>query len=192
MIKELVKGNRSYRRFFEDEKISMDTLKDLIDLGRLAPSGKNVQPLRYILTNEEEMNKRVFPHLKWAGYLKDWGGPIEGEKPSAYIIIMWDKTLPTSRDIAICDLGIASQSILLGAREKGLGGCIFWSFSRKDLIEVFNIDDKYEPLQVIAIGKPKEEVVIDEINKDGNIEYWRDKNFVHHVPKRKLDDIIIG
>lgn len=191
MIKNLVMENRSYRRFFQDEKISMDTLKELVNLGRLSPSGKNVQPLRYLLINDEEENERVFPHLKWAGYLKDWDGPIEGEKPSAYIIIMWEKALPTPRDIALCDLGLATQSILLGAREKGLGGCIFWSFSRKDIEENFNIDDKYEILQVIAIGKPKEKVVIDEIDKNDDIQYWRDENSVHHVPKRKLGDIII-
>lgn len=188
MIKELVAKNRSYRRFFQDEKIEDDTLKELVDLARLSSTGANLQGIKYIISNDEQKNQRIFPHLRWARYLKDWDGPEEGEKPSAYIVMLLDKSTSAS---CFCDHGIACQSILLGATEKGLGGCMFGSIDKEGLKQELQIPDRYETLLVLALGKPKEIVVLEEIAETGDIKYWRDKNGIHHVPKRKLEDIII-
>jgi len=97
------------------------TLKDLIDLARLSASAANRQPLKYMLSNEKERNAVIFSTLKWAAYLKDWDGPEEGERPAAYIIVLGDTQVSHSFG---CDHGIASQNVLLGATEMGLGGCI--------------------------------------------------------------------
>ena len=187
MIKELVLKNRSYRRFYQDHKISINDLEELVDLARLSPSARNLQPLKYYLSVDEKTNERIFSTLAWAGYLKDWDGPEQGEKPAGYIVILGDTRLTKNY---YCDHGIASQSMLLGAVEKGLGGCIFASVKREKLKELLNIEDHFEVLLVIAIGKPKEEVLIEDV-VDDNIKYYRDKNQVHHVPKRKLRDLII-
>ena len=187
MLLELVKRNRSYRRFDESYKIDIEVLRDLIKLARLSGSGGNLQPLKYILSCEPQNNALVFPNLAWAGYLKDWDGPSEGERPSAYIVILGDKEVTHSFG---CDHGIAAQSILLGAVEKGLGGCMIGSVSKK-LRSSLNIAERYEILLVIALGKPVEKVVIDEVKPDGDIKYWRDGENVHHVPKRILDEIIV-
>lgn len=158
-------------------------------MARLSSSGGNLQSLKYILSNEPEKNNLIFQHLKWAGYLSDWNGPEEGEKPSAYIIVLGDKDISTN---FFWDHGIACQSILLGACEKGLGGCMFGAVDREGLKHTLNISDRYELLLVIALGKPKETVVLEELKDSGNIRYWRDENKVHHVPKRKLHDIILS
>lgn len=189
MLRDLVIKNRSYRRFHEDFRIELDTLRELVDLARLSASAANQQPLRYILSCDPARNALIFPHLAWAAYLKDWGGPREGERPSAYIIILEDKRIPHPLR---CDHGIAAQCILLGATEKGLGGCIIGNIKRKELCKALEIPDSYEVLLVIALGKPKEKVVIEEVGANGDIKYWRDSQGVHHVPKRRLDDIIIG
>ena len=90
------------------------------------------------------------------------------------------------------DHGIAGQSMLLGAREKGLAGCMLGSINRKDLREILPIESHLRILLVLAIGKPKEEVVIETVGPDGNIRYWRDADAVHHVPKRALTDLIVA
>jgi nitroreductase len=131
----------------------------------------------------------IFSHLGWAGYLKDWPGPIEGERPSAYIIVLGDTEV--SRSFG-CDHGIAAQSILLGTVERGLGGCMIATVKRQELSRALSIAPCYEILLVIAIGKPKETVAIEQVGPDGNTRYWRDGQSVHHVPKRALDDIIIS
>lgn len=187
-IRELVLKNRSYRRFYQNEKIERTLLEELVDLARLSSSGANLQHLKYVLSNEPDKNEIIFRHLKWAAYLKDWNGPEEGEKPSAYIIVLGDKEISGN---FFWDHGIACQSILLGACEKGLGGCMFGSVDKKGLAEKLDIPERYEILVVIALGKPKEKVVLEDLNETGDIKYWRDENGVHHVPKRKLKDIIL-
>lgn len=187
-LKELVVRNRSYRRFYQDHPIATHELRELVELARLSASGANLQAIKYILTNTPEQNDRVFPTLRWAGYLKDWPGPEEGERPSAYVVQLLDRKI--SRSCA-CDHGIAAQSILLGAVEKGLGGCIFQNIDLVRLRQTLKLAEHYEILQVIALGKAKEEVRIVPLGEDGSIRYYRDAAAVHYVPKRSLDELII-
>jgi nitroreductase len=189
MIRDLILKNRSYRRFYEEVDIKLETLRELVDLARLSASARNAQPLKYILSCQPQKNSLIFPHLAWAGYLTDWPGPCEGERPSAYIIILKDTEISQSSG---CDHGIAAQSILLGATEKGLGGCMIASIKRQGLRQALEIPPRYEILLVLALGKPKETVVIETVGPGGDTKYWRDSKGVHHVPKRALDDIIIG
>jgi len=189
MIRDLIVKNRSYRRFYEEVDIKLETLRELVDLARLSASAANMQPLKYILSCQPGKNSQIFSHLAWAAYLKDWPGPCEGERPAAYIIILGDTEISRSWDY---DAGIAAQSILLGATEKGLGGCMIASVQKQGLRAALGIPPRYEILLVLAVGKPKETVVIETVGPDGDIRYWRDNQEVHHVPKRPLDDIIIG
>lgn len=188
MVKDLVLKNRSYRRFYGDYSIERDILLELVNLARLSPSGKNLQPLKYYVSVDKEVNDKVFPTLAWAGYLKEWGGPEESERPTGYIVVLVDKNL-TSGTPAI-DVGIACQSILLGAIEKGLGGCIVQSVKRPDLMDILNIAPSLEIALVIALGKPKEKVQLVDVAND-DIKYYRDEEGTHYVPKRELKDTII-
>jgi nitroreductase len=189
MIRDLVLKNRSYRRFHQEHFISREMLCELVDLARTSASARNAQPLKYILSNDKEKNETIFSTLTWAAYLREWNGPAEGEKPSAYIIILGDTEI--TKDY-FCDHGIAAQSILLGAVEQGLGGCIVASIKRAELKKSLSIPDKYEIIQVIALGKPAEFVVLEPMPGSGDYKYWRDAGQLHHVPKRALDDIILS
>lgn len=189
MFLDLVKANRSYRRFNESEKIDRETLVTLVDYARLTPSGANKQALKYYVANTPEQNGKIFQTLAWAGYLPAWPGPEAGERPSAYIIIVQKEGFKMATP---ADSGIAAQTILLGAVELGLGGCIIASIQKEQLREALGIPENYEIVLAIALGKPKETVVIDEIDRDGDIKYWRDEQAVHHVPKRKLKDILLN
>lgn len=186
---DLVKNNRSFRRFDQSVEIGTDTLKQLLDLARCSASAANLQPLKYLLSSDEAMNKKIFECLVWAAYLKDWKGPEPGEQPSAYIVVLGDKSITENFR---CDYGIAAQTIMLGAREMGLGGCMLAAINHKKLRPLLNIAPEHEVLLVIALGKPVEKVVLKDVGGDGNIRYWRDSNGVHHVPKRSLDEIIVA
>jgi len=162
-ITQLVRKNRSYRRFHQDISIHRETLMELVNLARLSASASNRQPLKYILVCDPQTNARLFPYLSWAGFLKDWPGPSEGERPAAYIIILGDKEIS---QVINCDHGIAAQSILLGAVEKGLGGCIIGSFKPHQLRKLFNIPERYRIMLIIALGRPAEQVEIEPIQAE--------------------------
>ena len=185
---DLVLRNRSYRRFEESHIIPRDTLVELVALARCTASTANRQPLKYILTADRQTNDRIFPCLGWAGYLKDWAGPAPGQSPSAYIVILIDKTITEDW---WCDDGIAAQTILLGAAEKGLAGCMIGSIQKERLQRELNIPDHLLIRLVLAIGKPAETIVLEDLEPGGDIRYWRDKNDIHHVPKRKLEELIV-
>jgi len=186
-LKELVLKSRSYRRFDESYQIDAKTIESLIDLARLSPTGANKQPLKFLYFNTPDECSRIFPYIAWAGYLTDWAGPEKGERPSAYILIAGDKSIS---DLFGVDHGIAAQSIMLGATEAGLGGCIIGSIKRTELSNELSIPDNFDILLILALGKPVEKVIIDDI-KDSNVKYWRDNNKNHHVPKRSLKELII-
>jgi nitroreductase len=186
-LKDLIRRNRSYRRFYQDVSIPEYVLEGFVDLARLSPSARNAQTLKYFISCKADTNAKIFPHLAWAGYLKDWSGPRQGERPAAYIIVLNDTKIS---DNYFCDDGIAIQSILLGAVELGLGGCIIGSVDRSKLSKTLNIPSHLKIVEVVALGKPREQVIIENI-KNNDIKYWRDDSGVHHVPKRALDDIII-
>ncbi len=187
-LMSLIKKSRSYRRFDEGYFISGDDLRDLIRLAQFSPTGSNMQPLKFWLSNSRSENEKIFPHLGWAGALKDWSGPAEGERPSAYILILGDKALRKSFGV---DHGIAAQSMMLGAAEKGLGGCMIGSANRQMLQKVLSIPDQYDILLVLALGKPAEEVVTDLMEEGDETRYYRDASDVHHVPKRPLSELIV-
>ena len=180
------KKNRSYRRFYESETIPQDHLLSMIEAARYSPSSRNIQTIKYHLSNNSELNSKIFPTLAWAGYLKEWNGPIEGERPSAYITLLHDTSISQSYS---CDNGIFAQSILLRAVELEWGGCIIASIKREELSQLLELPEHLSPIMVIALGKPKERVVIDDVI-DNNIEYWRDKDGIHHVPKRTLEELV--
>ncbi len=187
-FKEMVKKNRSYRRFDESHTLSREILVDLVELARYTASGGNKQPLKYLLSADPETNAKIFPCLVWAGYLKEWPGPAEGERPTGYIVVLLDERI--SKDPGV-DHGIAAQTILLGAVEKGLGGCILGSIDRERLRGALKIPTGFKILLVLALGRPAEKVVIEDMNPGDDFKYWRDEKGVHHVPKRSLEELIL-
>jgi len=188
MLTDLLVKSRSYRRFDETVKISQDLLRDLINATRYCPSAANRQPLKYRLGFDETETAQVFDCLKFAAYLSDWSGPAEGERPTAYVVVLGDGTVSKFSEV---DAGIAMQTILLRATELGFGGCILASVQREKLREVLALDERFHIGYVIALGKPAETCVIEPVGKDGDVKYYRDADGVHHVPKRELKDLLI-
>jgi len=187
-MSRLTLRNRSVRRYKEKYQIGEKKLRMLVNLARQSASGANLQPLKFILSSTTDRNQLIFPTLSWAGYLKEWEGPEEGERPSAYIIMLGDTEIGNSFQY---DAGIASQSITLGAAEMGIGACLIGSIRRETLRKALAIPEKYEILLVIALGKPAEEVVLELLEEGMEIHYWRDDKDRHHVPKRGLNELIL-
>ncbi len=187
-IRSLIAKTRSYRRFDGNHTVDRKELLELVELARLSGSSANLQPLKYVISCSREVNEKIFATLGWAGYLRDWPGPIAGERPTAYIVILVDTNI---RSAAGEDIGIATQSIMLGACERGLGGCMIGSVRREQLRQQLGIPGHLDISFVLALGKPAEQVVIEDLGEGRAVEYYRDAEGIHHVPKRCLQELVV-
>jgi nitroreductase len=185
-IDELVTKCRSIRRFDAAVPIEEATLKELVSIARRVPSTANRQPLKYVLSCGPTWNLRIFETLAWAGYLK-WPGPDPAERPTAYIVVLLDTNISQSAEI---DVGIAAQTMLLAATARGLGGCMFGALKKEDLAEKLSLPEHLRVQLVIALGKPVERVVLEDLPADRSIKYYRDPDGTHHVPKRAAAELI--
>jgi nitroreductase len=186
---ELVLKTRTHRRFRQDRPVDMQTLEGLVDLARNTASAANLQPLRYVLSCSPETNAAIFATLGWAAYLPHWQGPEEGERPAAYIVVLAETAIGDHKEV---DMGIAAQTMVLGAAEKGLASCMLASVNRDKLRDILSVPEEYAILLVIALGEPAEAVVLEDLPTDGSIKYWRDDQDVHHVPKRTLGQVVLA
>ena len=191
MLIDLLQKNRSYRGYDETYRISRATLEALIDCTRYTASSVNMQPLKYFVASEPETVSRIQPLTHWAGKLKELHLPHEGRRPTAFITVCQDFSISDSPTMFQRDIGIAAQTILLAATEKGLGGCMIGSFEKGALKELLQLPAQIEPMLVLAIGKPDEAVLLTEVGPDGSTDYYRDENDRHYVPKRALNYICL-
>lgn len=187
-FKEIVEKNRTYRRFDQSCDLGRELLLELVDLARCAPSAGNKQLLRFVVSDSAEINSKIFDTLGWAASLPDWPGPEEGERPAGYIVIVTEKD---NWDWARVDMGIAAQTILLGAAARGLGGCMLGNVRKEQLKRILELSEDQDILLVIALGKPVEKVVLEEANRGESLTYYRTEDRVHHVPKLKLDELVL-
>lgn len=187
-FKKLVMKDRSIRRFDQSRSVSEDELREIVELVRFCPSGRNLQPLKYCIVTDAAPS--VFPLLKWAGYLAEWDGPAEGERPAAYLVQCLDTRLTQS---CLCDDGIQLQTITLGAAARSLGCCIIKAFNAPALSQTLGIPVWLKPMYVVAVGYPAEQVVVETTDgsTEADIKYYRSPDGVHHVPKRPLNELII-
>jgi nitroreductase len=187
-LRDLLTANRSYRRYRADEPLNPRTLLELVELTRLCPSAANRQPLRYMIVSDPADNAKLFARLVWARALKGWPGPAENERPTGYVVILGDTRISEEYTV---DVGIAAQSILLGAVERGLGGCMIGSIDRDGLRRDFHVPDHFGICLVLALGVPNETVVLENAKDPTDVVYWRDDESVHHVPKRTIDELLV-
>lgn len=188
---ELVRKNRSYRGYNENRPVTREELTRLVECARLCPSSVNAQPLKYRLVWQKEEVARLQEKTNWAKALTSITLPHPGMCPTAFIVICQDTGIDTSLQRYQKDVGIVAQTMLLGAVEMGLGGCMIGNFNAGGVRQVLALPEAMAPLLVVAIGEPAETVVLTEVGPDGSVQYYRDENDVHYVPKRALEDILI-
>lgn len=189
-VLNLIAKTRSIRRYKEDEQVSIEQLRYIVTSTRFVASTGNSQRLRYMLVNDKETCQAIFEEIRFAGKLKDWDGPKEGERPNAYIVVMADVTPDVNLGI---DMGIAAEAMLITAREEGLGGCIFRSFDAKKLGDKLG-KAPYMPVMVISIGYDNEVVILQDAvdyKVTDTLAYWRDIYDHHMVPKLRIEQIIL-
>jgi len=186
---QLVSEARTCRRFVQDTRISREDLDWLMECARCTPCGRNAQVLRYVLVSSPEKCAELFVHTRWAGALKDWDGPAEGERPTAYIALLAPKETSA---IMHMDVGIAAQTLQLAAHARGIGCCMHASFVRPACMELLRVPDDMHIALILALGMAKEERRLAPMPANGDFAYWRDAQGVHHVPKRTVPELTLA
>ncbi len=184
-LKDLVIRNRSYRRFHQTPRPGHALLEELVAAARLTASGGNRQPIRYWLVSQPADCEAVFPHTHWAGLLKDWN-PAAAEAPTAYILI-----LASGGATPQVDAGIAMQTLLLAAVERGFGGCMLGAIDRPAIKAALGIPAGLDLLYAIALGKPAETCILED-SVEGKTAYYRTPDGVHHVPKLPVGTLVVN
>ena len=183
-LRRLLLHNRSYRGYDSSFVVREDQLRRIIEVATLCPSARNQQVLRFRPVLQDEADK-VLRHIRLGGALPELHLPFAGTEPNAFIVIC--STVEESKYVDI-DLGIVAQSMLLQAVEIGLCGICIGAFDHKAIVEELHLG--YEPLLVLAIGKPNEHIELKECSEGDNLTYYREQG-VHYVPKIKVDDLIL-
>ena len=180
----LLRNNRSYRGYDASFKVRPDQLHRIIEVATLCPSARNQQVLRFrpVLNDEAEAVRQL---IRLGGALPELHLPFPGTEPNAFVVIC--STVEESKYVDI-DLGIVAQSMLLQATEIGLGGICIGAFDHEALRKALNL--AYEPLLVLAIGRPAERIELVKAHSGDCLNYYR-KEGVHYVPKIDVEELII-
>lgn len=183
-LRRLLQHNRSYRGYDNSFVVRQDQLRRIIEVATLCPSARNQQVLRFRPVLKDESDK-VLSHIRLGGALPELHLPFPGSEPNAFVVIC--STVEESKYVDM-DLGIVAQSMLLQATEIGLGGICIGAFDHEPIKEALNLP--YEPLLVLAIGRPKESIELVECHEGDSLTYYRN-NDIHYVPKLSLDDLML-
>jgi nitroreductase len=182
---DLIVSRRSIRQF-GSKPVGRDILAKIVNAGRLAPSAANLQPLEFVVIDEETLKKEIFACLKWASAIAPRGNPRPGHEPQAYIAVLVNSRI---RDkMYEYDVGAAIENMSLAALEEGIGGCWLISIDKPKVIELLNIPDSHRLDSILALGYPgqvsKAEDFVD------STKYWQDEDYTFHVPKRKMENVL--
>ena len=184
-IYKTILARRTIRRF-KQRAIPKVVLRKLVNAARLAPSAANLQPLEFIVVKNKNITAKIFPHLKWAGYIALYATPSQPQRPVVFIIVLVNKAKAVLK-YAAYDVGAAAQNIILSAWECGIGACWMQAIKRDKIKKILNIDKNYRLDSVISLGYREEKPVVEDFKS--SVKYWKDKKGILHVPKRSIKQI---
>lgn len=177
---ECLMERRSCRRFKQDA-ISREDIDKMIDAGRYAPTGANRQPVRFAVITSPEKAAEMFEHTGWLT-----GTPVEGERPTAYIIIMCDTTAGGGAEAsAAC----AATTVMLAAHALGYGSCWCGCHGKEEVVSLLGLPENIEPRITISLGRYAEEFVVHDPSPELKVAMQDDGKI--HLGKLGREDVTL-
>ena len=178
-LSDVITSRRSIRKF-RQEDVSADTIRLLLDAARLAPSGSNLQPARFVVAQSpaaKDTLSRYTPYKFIAkasvifvccadltamttrdnrvGELLNEGVfegvDIDMNDPAATSPVMDDAAVKAYLSM---NVAIAIEHIVLKAVDLGLGSCWLGRFDRNKVKELLSLDDSIYPVVLLPVGHP--------------------------------------
>lgn len=166
-FKDFVNTRYSVRKY-EDKKVEKETLEEILEVVRNAPSAANKQPWHFVVLTEDDIKSKICETYKL-----DWL-----KKAPVIIVACGDHSeswiRDDGKDHCDIDVSIAVDHLTLAAVEKGLGTCWVCAFDSKKVSEILELSDDLEPIALIPIGYPLDKDVRAKKRKDfEKIVSWR-------------------
>lgn len=159
-VLEAIKGRRSVRRF-KAEAVSKETILELLEAVRWAPSWANTQCWEVILVAEPEKKAALAETLTHANPAKEamieapWVVVFLGQKGKAGFYK--GRPLTSKGDWLMFDVALAVQNLCLAAYARGLGTVIVGAFEAERVAEVLMVPDDREVVVMLPVGVPAEQ-----------------------------------
>lgn len=156
---EVIKTRRTVRAY-QDKAVSRDTLKDLVECARLAPTAMNHQPWEFVVVTDMGMRKKLASLIAHA--------PQLAQAPACIAVF-------TKGQWWVEDGSAATQNIQLAAWAHGLGTCWVsangpWS---EGVREVLGVPTDWKPLSIVTVGYPAEQPKVEKRPLEGVIHWER-------------------
>ena len=150
-IYDAIKNRRSVRAYKSDS-IPEDKLNKVLEAARLAPSGKNGQPWRFVVVKDAQIRQSLVPACRGQAYLAQapvvialCGADAESyQKQGGYMTSM------------VIDTAIAMEHLILAATAEGLGSCWIGAFSEPDVRKLLNVPENLRIVALTPLGVPNE------------------------------------
>jgi nitroreductase len=147
----------SPRSFNRDYLLSQDEALAILEAGRWAPSANNLQPWRFAYISRNDSLHAELCEKGLTGFNQSWA-----PNASALIVIAVKIETPDGRENTgrHYDAGLAASLMLVQAQELGLHTHHIGGLVREEIVALLNLDESYEVLNLIAVGKiaPAEEL----------------------------------
>ena len=152
-----IESRRSVRKF-QTRPVSEEAVRQIIEAGRLAPSGNNSQPWRFLIVRDEETKKRIVAADSNQQWMLDAPvfivcmGDIRSRMAENVLKSVDEDTgLPDMRRI-VRDMGIAVGYMLLEIEHMGLSTCWTGAYDQKAMREAAGVPEYMYISGVLPIG----------------------------------------
>jgi nitroreductase len=167
---EIVRNRRSTRRF-KEEPVPPESLSRILDAGRWAPSGGNIQPWRFVVITDKDIKGKIAEVCTkssseaWRSFSKAMEGYLEkrGATPSklymkeipVLVAVCYQVPERQSRDVALASAWVAIENMLLAATAEGLASCPYTTYDSKEetaLKELLQVPQQYHIAAILQLG----------------------------------------
>ena len=146
---KVIRTRRSVRSYKKDP-IPEEVLNRVLDAARVAPSGGNRQPWKFILVKDATLKQKMVSVCNNQKFIAE--APL--------IVVACGQRLSTNRGGymgemgMLLDVSIAFTHLILAARAEGLGTCWIGAFNNKEIKKLLKVPDGYEVVAATPLGYP--------------------------------------
>ena len=175
-VEECIFSRRSVRAY-QDKEVPEGDIRKILKAGAMAPSAKNLQPVRYIVITNKEKIKELSGKVKEK--LKQLGGKYEERAETEEDIVFYGAPLlvllvGNREKWTKVDCALAAENMMLQARDMGLGSCYIGFMNKigddRETLGALGIEEDQELYCPLIFGYPEEWP--QEKERDPEVQNW--------------------